>query len=87
MEREPAAVFRWPVRAAGVNLGGMTLPTRIVVIGGSAAGMGAAGAAKQYDPKVQVKERCDLFARAARKAVTLEDLVLPGPQPSSIAQS
>ena len=32
----------------------MTLPTRIVVIGGSAAGMGAAGAAKQYDPQAQV---------------------------------
>lgn len=32
----------------------MTLPTRIVVIGGSAAGMGAAGAAKQSDPQAQV---------------------------------
>ena len=34
----------------------MTLPTRIVVIGGSAAGMGAAGAAKQYDPQAQVTQ-------------------------------
>ena len=31
-----------------------TLPQRIVVIGGSAAGMGAAGAAKQRDPQAQV---------------------------------
>jgi NADH oxidase (H2O2-forming) len=32
----------------------MTLPAKIVVIGGSAAGMGAAGAAKQVDPQAQV---------------------------------
>ncbi|MGH3192020.1 MAG: NAD(P)/FAD-dependent oxidoreductase, partial [Streptosporangiaceae bacterium] len=36
------------------------MPTRIVVIGGSAGGMGAAGAAKQQDPHAQVMVFTDL---------------------------